>query len=98
LAACALLIRRRPSPPKDVASFSRPHCRTAEQHSARWPCRRPSHVPTAAAARSTSIQAAAMPSARAVVQVLENSIIVSDIQFEENAHGGSRAIGQLVLD
>ncbi|XP_037274567.2 brf RNA polymerase III subunit isoform X1 [Rhipicephalus microplus] len=30
--------------------------------------------------------------------VLENSIIVSDIQFEENAHGGSRAIGQLVLD
>lgn len=28
--------------------------------------------------------------------VLENSIIVSDIQFEENAHGGSRAIGQLI--
>lgn len=28
--------------------------------------------------------------------VLENSIIVSEIQFEENAHGGSRAIGQLV--
>uniref|UniRef100_A0A1E1XCG8 B-related factor 1 n=1 Tax=Amblyomma aureolatum TaxID=187763 RepID=A0A1E1XCG8_9ACAR len=28
--------------------------------------------------------------------VLENSIIVSEIQFEENAHGGSRAIGQLI--
>lgn len=28
--------------------------------------------------------------------VLENSIIVSEIQFEENAHGGARAIGQLI--
>lgn len=28
--------------------------------------------------------------------VLENNIIVSEIQFEENAHGGSRAIGQLI--
>ncbi|KAM7288517.1 transcription factor IIIB 90 kDa subunit isoform X1 [Ixodes scapularis] len=28
--------------------------------------------------------------------VLEDSIIVSEIQFEENAHGGSRAIGQLI--
>lgn len=28
--------------------------------------------------------------------VLEDTIIVSEIQFEENAHGGSRAIGQLV--
>ncbi|XP_077521530.1 brf RNA polymerase III subunit isoform X2 [Amblyomma americanum] len=28
--------------------------------------------------------------------VLENSIIVSEIQFEENAHGGSRAVGQLI--
>ena len=28
--------------------------------------------------------------------VLESSIIVSDVQFEENAHGGSSAIGQFV--
>merc|ERR1719266_230056 len=28
--------------------------------------------------------------------VLESSIIVSDIQFEENAHGGSSAIGTFV--
>ncbi|TRY78164.1 hypothetical protein TCAL_07573 [Tigriopus californicus] len=28
--------------------------------------------------------------------VLETSLIVSDIQFEENAHGGSNAIGQFV--
>lgn len=28
--------------------------------------------------------------------VLESSLIVSDIQFEENAHGGSSAIGQFV--
>ena len=28
--------------------------------------------------------------------VLESSIIVSDIQFEENAHGGASAIGTFV--
>lgn len=28
--------------------------------------------------------------------VLEHSIIVSSIQFEDNAHGGSSAIGQFV--
>ena len=28
--------------------------------------------------------------------VLESSIIVSDVQFEENAHGGSSAIGTFV--
>ncbi|KAJ8874119.1 hypothetical protein PR048_024960 [Dryococelus australis] len=28
--------------------------------------------------------------------VLEDSIIVSEIQFEENAHGGGSAIGQFV--
>lgn len=28
--------------------------------------------------------------------VLEDSVIVSEVQFEENAHGGSSAIGQFV--
>lgn len=28
--------------------------------------------------------------------VLEDSVIVSDIQFEENAHGGSSILGQFV--
>lgn len=28
--------------------------------------------------------------------VLEDSVIVSEVQFEENAHGGSTAIGQFV--
>ena len=28
--------------------------------------------------------------------VLEDSIIVSEVQFEENAHGGSSALGQFV--
>ena len=29
-------------------------------------------------------------------EVLETSLIVSDVQFEENAHGGASAIGQFV--
>ena len=29
-------------------------------------------------------------------EVLETSLIVSDVQFEENAHGGAAAIGQFV--
>lgn len=28
--------------------------------------------------------------------VLEDSVIVSEVQFEENAHGGSSALGQFV--
>ncbi len=28
--------------------------------------------------------------------VLEDSVIVSEVQFEENAHGGSSAVGQFV--
>jgi transcription factor IIIB subunit 2 len=27
---------------------------------------------------------------------LEDSIIVSEVQFEENAHGGSSALGQFI--
>ncbi|KAG0414224.1 hypothetical protein HPB47_008652 [Ixodes persulcatus] len=51
---------------------------------------------TAGAARSTPDPARGDAVCTNCGSVLEDSIIVSEIQFEENAHGGSRAIGQLI--